>query len=178
MSCDHLHHLDSPSLSSELQDNSIVENTETESVHDFEDLLQLDSTHVSSQDTSSIKIEFVSDPEDPLESNKFSPTDVLSIQHDYDLSLLNQEIDTPSDNLNHQITHICETQGQDDFLNNATDFSHNFALPQFMAHHNCEDLKLIDTPSTFSTFTQASSDHTSNQICAHNPMATQCNQSH
>ena len=30
-SCDHLLHLDSPSLSSELQDNSIVENTETES---------------------------------------------------------------------------------------------------------------------------------------------------
>ena len=47
-SCDHLLHLDSPSLSSELQDNSIVENTETESVPDFEDLLQLDSTSVSS----------------------------------------------------------------------------------------------------------------------------------
>ena len=40
-----------------------------------------------------------------------------------------------------------------------------------------QDLKPIDTPSTFSTLTQASSDHTSNQICAHNPMATQCNQS-
>ena len=46
-----------------------------------------------------------------------------------------------------------------------------------MAQHNCEDLKPIDTPSTFSTFTQASSDHTSNPICAHNSMATQCNQS-
>ena len=31
-----------------------------------------------------------------------------------------------------------------------------------MAQHNCEDLKPIDTPSTFSTFTQASSNHISN----------------
>ena len=46
-----------------------------------------------------------------------------------------------------------------------------------MAQLKCEDLKPIDTPSTLSTFTQASSDHTSNQICAHNSMATQCNQS-
>ena len=35
----------------------------------------------------------------------------------------------------------------------------------------------INNPSTFSTFTQASRDHISNQICAHNPMETQCNQS-
>ena len=46
-----------------------------------------------------------------------------------------------------------------------------------MAQHKCEDLKPIDTPSTFLTFTKASSDHTSNQICAHNSMMTQCNQS-
>ena len=46
-----------------------------------------------------------------------------------------------------------------------------------MAQHTCEDLKSINTPSTFSTFTQASSDHTSNPICVHNPIATQCNQS-
>ena len=77
-SCDHLLHLDSPSLSSELQD------------------------------TSSVEIEFVPDFEEPFESNKFSPTDVLSVQHDYDLFLLNQEIDTPCDNVNHQDTHVCE----------------------------------------------------------------------
>ena len=99
----------------------------------------------------------------------------FSVQHDYDLFLLKQEIDTPSDNLNHQDTHVCEKQGQDEFLIHATDLRHNFALPQFMAQHNCEDLKPIDTPSTFST--QASSDHTSNQICAHNPMAMLCDQS-
>ena len=46
-----------------------------------------------------------------------------------------------------------------------------------MAQHNCEDLKPIDTLSTTSSLTQASSDHTSNPICAHNSMATQCNQS-
>ena len=144
-SCDHLLHLDSPSLSSELQDNSIVESTEPESVPDFEDLLQLDSNSVSSQDTSSFDIEFGSDPEEPLESNKSSPTGVLCVQHDYDLSLLNQEIDTTSDNLHHQDTHVCEKQDQDDFLIHATNLSHNFTLPQFMAQHNCEDLKPIDT---------------------------------
>ena len=46
-----------------------------------------------------------------------------------------------------------------------------------MAQHSCENLKPTDTPSTFSTFTQTSSDHTSNQMCAHNLMETQCNQS-
>ena len=121
-SCDHLLHLDSPSLSSELQDTSSVE---------------------------TVEIEFVPDFEEPLESNKFSPIDVFSVQHDYDLFLVNQEIDTPSDNLNHQDTHVCEKQGQDDFLIHGTDLSHNFALPQFMAQHNCEDLMPIDTPSTF-----------------------------
>ena len=176
-SCDHLLHLDSSNLSSELQDNSIVESTETESVADFEDLLQLDPTSVSSQDTSRIEIEFVSEFEGKLDNANLSPTDVLSIQQDYDLSLLNQEIDTPSDNLHHQDTHVCEKKDQDDFLIHATNLSHNFALPQFMAQHKCEDLKPIDTPSTFSTFTQASSDHTSNQICAHNSMANQCNHS-
>ena len=124
-SCDHLLQLDSPSLSSELQDTSSVESVETEFVPDFEE---------------------------PLESNNFSPTDVFSVQHDYDLFLLNQEIDTPSDNLDYQDTHVCEKQGQDDFLIHATNLSHNFALPQFMAEHNCENLKPTDTPSTFSTF--------------------------
>ena len=62
-------------------------------------------------------------------------------------------------------------------LIHATNPSHNFALLKFMTQHKCEDLKPIDTPSTFSTFTQAFSDHTSNQICAHNSMAMQCNQS-
>ena len=74
------------------QDTSIVESIEPESVPDFEHLLQLASTGVSSQDTSSIEIEFVSDPVEPLESNKSSPTDVFSVKHDYDLSLLNKRL--------------------------------------------------------------------------------------
>ena len=177
MSFDYLLHLESPSRSSELQDNSIVEGTAPESVLDFEDLLQLDSTSVSSQDTSSIETEFLSESEGQLDNANLSPTDIFLEHHDYEPFLLQKEIDAPYGNLSHQETHVCEKQGQDEFLIHATDLSHNFALPQFMEQHNCEDLKPIDTPSTFSTFTQASSDHTSNQIGAHNSMATQCNQS-
>ena len=146
-SCDHLLHLDSLSHSSEPQDTSSVE---------------------------SVEIEFVHESKEPLDNNKPSPKDVLSSQHNNDLFLLNQEIDTPSDNLNHQDTHVCENQ--DDILIHATNLSHTFALPQFMTHHNCEDLNPTDTPSTVPTTFQASSDHTFNPKCAHNLMATQCNQ--
>ena len=96
----------------------------------------------------SVEIQFVSDFDEPLESHRFSPTDVFSVQHDYDLFLLNQEIDTPSDNLNHQDTHVCEKQGPDAFLIHATNLSHIFALPQFMTQHSCGGLKPTDTPST------------------------------
>ena len=80
-SCHHLLHLDSPSLSPELQDTSSC---------------------------ISVKIEFVPAFEEPLESINVLPTDVFSVQHDYDLFLLNQEINTQSENLNHQDTHVCE----------------------------------------------------------------------
>ena len=72
-----------PSLSSELQDTSSVE---------------------------SVEVEFVPDFEDPFDKNNFSPRDVFSEQHDYDLLLLNQEIDPPSDNLSHQDSHVCESK--------------------------------------------------------------------
>ena len=101
------------------------------------------------QDTLSVgnvEIELVPDYEEPLESNIFSPTDVFSVQHDYDLLPLNQEIDTPSGNLNHQDTHVSEMQSQDDFLIHATDLSYSFALLQFMAQHNSEDLKPKPSP--------------------------------
>ena len=52
----------------------------------------------------------------------------------------------------------------------------NFALPQFMAQPNCEDLEPTDTPSTVPTALQPSSDLTINPKCAPNLMATQCNQ--
>ena len=147
-SCDHLVHLDSPSHSSEPLDTSIVESAE---------------------------IDFIHESEEPLENNKPSPKDIFSSQHNNDLFLLNQEIDTPSDNLNHQDTHVCENQ--DDILIHATNLSHTFALPQFMAQHNCGNLKPTDTPSTVPTTLQASSDHTFNPKCAHNLISTQCNQS-
>ena len=59
----------------------------------------------------------------------------------------------------------------------STFLSHLFALPQFMAQHNCKDLHPTDTLSTVPTCIQATSNLTQNPICAHNPMATQCNQS-
>ena len=167
-SCDHLLHLDSPSHSSEPQDIST------------DHLLHLDSPSHSSepQDISSaesVEIEFIDESEEPLEINKPSPTDVFSSYHEYDLFLLNQEIDTPSYNLNSQNTHACENL--DDILIHATNLSHTFALPQSMAQHNCEDLKPTDTPSTVPAAFQASSYHTFNPKCAHNTLATQCNQS-
>ena len=61
--------------------------------------------------------------------------------------------------------------------NQYSNLSHNSALPQFLAHHNCEDLDPIDTPSAVPTDLQAPSDDTYNPKCAHNPMETQCNQS-
>ena len=99
-----------------------------------------------------------------------SPTDVFLEHHDYELFLLQKEIDVPYDNLSHQDTHVYEKQDQDVFLMHAINLSHNFALPQFMAQHNCEDLKPTDTPSTVPTALQASSDHIFNPKCAHNLM--------
>ena len=55
---DHLFHLESPSLSAELQNTSRIESVEPEPVPDSEDLLQLDSTSVSSHNASSNEIEF------------------------------------------------------------------------------------------------------------------------
>ena len=54
--------------------------------------------------------------------------------------------------------------------------NHNFALPQFLAPPNSEDLDPTDTPSAVPTVFQASSDHTSSPKHAHDPMATLCNQ--
>ena len=48
--------------------------------------------------------------------------------------------------------------------------SHNSALPQLLAHTNCEDLDPTETPSAVPTALQAPSDDTYNPRCAHNPM--------
>ena len=169
-SCEHLLRLDSPSLSSELQDNSFVESSEPESVPDSEDLLQLESTSVSSQDTSCIEMEFLPEFEGQMDHANLSPTDVFLEHHDYELFLLQKEVDTPYDNLNHHDTHVCDNQ--DEILIHATNLSHTFALPQYMAQNNCEDLEPTDNPSAVPTSFQASSNHTFNPKCAHNLMAT------
>ena len=59
-SCDHLFHLDSPILSSELQDNSCVD---------------------------SVEIELLPESERQLDHTNLSPTDVYSEHHDYELFL-------------------------------------------------------------------------------------------
>ena len=140
-SCDHLLHLDSPSLSSEPQDNSIVD---------------------------SVEIELLPESEGKLDHTYHSPTDVFSEHHEYELFLLQKELDAPNDNLNHYDIHTCENQ--DDIILHATNLSNTFALPQFMAQHNCEDQDPTDAPSEVPAASQASCDHTIKPKCAHNPM--------
>ena len=130
-SCDHLIHLDSPSISSELQDNSSVV---------------------------CVEIEFLLESEEQLDHAKLSPTDLFSEHHDYELFFLQKEFDAPNDNPNHYDIHTCEIQ--DDILIHATNLSNTYALPQFMTQHNCEDQDHIDDPSAVPTATQASCDHT------------------
>ena len=164
-SCDRLPHLDHSSTSLEPQDHSIVGSTETESILESEDLLQLDSISISSQAT--CRIETETNP---------SPRDVFSEHHDYEMFLLQKEIDAPHANLNHHVPHACEEQDQDTIRTHATILSHTFALPQFMDQHNCEDQEPTDTPSTIPTVVQAPMDDRYNPECTHNPMAIQCNQ--
>ena len=164
-SCDHLPHLDHSSTSLEPQDHLIVGSTETESILESQDLHQLDSISVSSQATCNIE----------TETNP-SARDFFSEHHDYEMFLLQNEIDAPHATLNHHVPHACEEQDQDTILTHATILSHTFALPQFMDQHNCEDQEPTDTPSTIPTAFQAPMDDTYNPECTHNPMAIQCNQ--
>ena len=140
-SCDHLLHLDSPSLSSELQDYSSVD---------------------------SIEIELLPESEGKFDHTYHSQTDIFSEHHEYELFLLQKELDAPNDNLNHYDIHTCENQ--DDILIHATNLSNTFALPQFMAQHNCEDHEPTNDPSAVPTASQSSCDHTLQSKCAHNPM--------
>ena len=137
----HLPHLDSPSLSPELQDNSSVD---------------------------SIEIEFLPESEEQLDHTYHSPTDVFSEHHEYELFLLQNEIDAPNDNPNHYDIHTCEIQ--DDILIHATNLSNTFALPQFMAQHNCDYQEPTDDPMAVPTSSQASCNHTLKPKCAHIPI--------
>ena len=51
------------------------------------------------------------------------------------------------------------------------------ALPQFLTHHNCDDLDPTDTPFAVPTALQAPSDDTSNPKRTHSLMETKCNHS-
>ena len=72
-SCDLLLHLDSPSLSSEPQDNSSVD---------------------------SVEIELHPESEGKLDHTYHSPTDVFFEHHEYELFLLQKELYAPNDNFN------------------------------------------------------------------------------
>ena len=113
--------------------------------------------------------------EGQLDDTNLSAADVFSGHHDYELCLLQKEIDAPHDNFNHHDIHGFEEQDQDVILTHATILSHTFALPQFMDQHNCEDQEPTDNPSTRPTAFQASCDHSLHPKCTHNPMAIQCN---
>ena len=127
-SCDHRLHLDHPNISSELQDISIVGSIEPESILDSDDLFQLDSISISSQVTCSISNEFLPEFEGQLDHTNLLPTDGFSGHHDYELFLLQKEIDAPHDNLNHHDIHAYEEQDQDVILTHATILSHTLAL--------------------------------------------------
>ena len=139
-SCDYLLHLDSPSHSPDLQYNSSVD---------------------------SVEIEFLPESEGQLDHTKNSPTDLFSTHYDYELFLLQKELDAPNNNLNHHNFHTCENQ--DDILIHATNLSNIFALPQFMVQHTCDDQEPTDDPIAVPTASQASCDHTLKPKCAHNP---------
>ena len=78
-------------------------------------LLQVDSTSLSSQDTSSVQIGFVPESEGQL-YNYITSTDVFLENDDDELFLLKQEINTPSDNFSHKESHDYEKLCQDDPL--------------------------------------------------------------
>ena len=139
-SCDYLLHLDSPSHAPDLQYNSSVD---------------------------SVEIEFLPESEGHLDHTKNSPTDLFSTHHDYELFLLQKELDAPNINLNHYNFHTCENQV--DILIHATNLSNIFALPQFMVQHTCDDQEPTDDPIAVPTASQASCDHTLKPKCAHNP---------
>ena len=140
-SCDPLRHLDSPSLSSELQYNSNAD---------------------------SVEIEFLPESEEQLDHANFTPTDVFSEHCDYEQFLLQNEFDAPNNNPNNYDIHTCDIQ--DDILIHATNLSNTFALPQFMAQHNCEGQDPTDGQSAVPAASQASCHHTIKPKCAHNAM--------
>ena len=139
-SCDHQLHLDHTNISPELQDHSIVENAEPESIFDPEDLLQLDSISVSPQATCNFEAESFPEFKGQLNDINQEPTDTPST--------IPTAFQAPRDDTyNPECTHNPMAIQCNQYPNR----SQNSAIPQFLAHHNCEDLDPTDTPSAVPT---------------------------
>ena len=159
-SCDHLPHLDHPSTSLEPQDHSIVGSAEPESILESEDILQLDSISVSPQATCNFETESLPEFKGQLDDINQEPTDAPST--------IPTAFQAPrEDTYNPECTHNPMAIQYNQYPNP----SHNSALPQFLVHHNCEDLDPIDTPSAVPTALQAP------KHCTHNPSTSQVKKS-
>ena len=101
--------------------------------------------HKTTQVLIVLKLSFFLNQKEKLDHTYHSPTDILSEHHEYELFLLQKEIDAPNDNPDHYDIHTCEIQ--DDILIHATNLSNTFALPKFMAQHNCGDHEPTDNQS-------------------------------
>ena len=159
-SCDHQLHLDHTNTSPELQDHSIVGSAEPESILDSEDLLQLDSISVSPQATCNFETESLPEIKRQLDDINQEPADTPST---IPIAFQAPRDDTYNPECTHNPTAIQ--------CNQCPNPSHNSALPQFLAHHNCEDLDPTDTPSAVRTTLQAP------QHCTHNPSTSQVKKS-
>ena len=159
-SCDHQLHLDHTNTSPELQDHSIVGRAEPESIFDSEDLLQLDSISVSPQATCNFETESLPEFKGHLDDINQKPT--------YTPSTIPTAFQAPRDDTyNPECTHNPMTTQCNQYPNP----SHKSALPQFLAHHNCEDFYPTDTPSAVPTALQAP------KQCTHKPSTSQVKKS-
>ena len=159
-SCDHQLHLDHTNTSPELQDHSIVGSAEPKPILDSEDLLQLDSISVSPQATCNFETESLPEFKGQLDEINQEPTDTPST--------IPTAFQAPRDDTyNHECTHNPMAIQCNQYPNP----SHNSALPQFLAHHNCEDLDPTDTPSAVPTALQAPNH------CTHIPSTSQVKKS-
>ena len=159
-SCDHQLHLDHINTSPELQDHSIVGSAETKPILDSEDLLQLDSISVSPQAICNFETESLPEFKGQLDDINQEPTDTPST--------IPTAFQSPRDDTyNPECTHNPMAIQCNQYPN----LSHNSALPQFLAHHNCEDLDPTDTPIAVPTALQAP------KHCIHNPSTSQVKKS-
>ena len=159
-SCDHQLHFDHTNTSPELQDPSIVGSDEPESILDSEDLLQFDSISVSPQATCNFETESLPEFKGQLDDINQEPTDTPST--------IPTAFQAPRDDTyNPECTHNPMAIQCNQYPNP----SHNSALPQILAHHNCENLDHTDTPSAVPTALQAP------KHCTHNPSTSQVKKS-